>query len=98
MPTRDHRFDLLRRLTDAANTLMESDAYDPRPNQQLINDRVMLAHLCFKLGDALTLLGTSILNGKQSDASRELARRVVDLICIAEGMESLPSGAPTALT
>jgi hypothetical protein len=97
MPTRDHRFDVLKRLTRMATTLMESSAYDPRPGQQPIRDRVTLTHVCFELGDAFTLLGTRILDGEHPDASRELARRLVDLICVAEGIEALPPGAPTAL-
>jgi hypothetical protein len=76
---------------------MESNAYDPRSDQQPITDREMLARLCFELGDALTLLGTQILDGEHLDASRELPRRLIDLICVAEGIDALPSGAPTAL-
>jgi hypothetical protein len=97
MATHDYRFDVLRRLTSAAQTLMESGTYDPRPNHQPITDREMLVHLCFELGDALTLLGTQILDGEPFDASRDLPRRLIDLICVAEGIDVLPSGAPTAL-
>jgi hypothetical protein len=97
MPTRDPRVDVLRRLTETATRLMESSVYDPRPGHQPIRDRVLLTHLCFEVGDAFTQLGTRILDGEQPDASRELARRLVDLICVAEGMESLPPGAPTGL-
>jgi hypothetical protein len=49
------------------------------------------------LGDALTLLGTQIFDGEHLDASRELPRRLIDLICVAQGIDALPSGAPTAL-
>ena len=45
--TGDHRFDVLRRLTGTAQSLMESHAYGPRPDQQPITDRAMLARLCF---------------------------------------------------
>ena len=97
MPTSDPRVDILRRLTETATRLMASSAYDPRPGQQPLRDRVALAHLCFELGDAITLLGTRILDGEPPDASRELAQRLVDLLCVAEGMEALPPGAPTGL-
>jgi hypothetical protein len=97
MPTHDHRLDLLGRLTSVAQALMQSGAYDPRPAQQPISDRVALTHLCFELGDAFTLLGTRILDGEHPDASRELARRLVDLLCVAEAIDTLPPGEPTAM-
>ena len=97
MPTRDRRLALLGRLTGAAQALMQSGAYDPRPNQQPIRDRVALTHLCFELGDAFTLLGTRLLDGEHSDASRELARRLVDLLCVAEALYALQPGEPTAM-
>jgi hypothetical protein len=77
---------------------MASGAYDPRPHRQPISDRVMLTRLCFEMGDAFTLLGTRILHGERPDTTRELARRLVDLLCVAEALETLPPGTPTAIS
>jgi hypothetical protein len=56
----------------------------------------MLVHLCPNLCNALTLLRTRIVDGDPLDTSRELPRHLIDLNCVAEGLEVLPSGAPTA--
>jgi hypothetical protein len=84
MPPRAPRVDVLRRLSEAATRLLASAAA-PRPGPQPLRER----------GDATTLLGPRLLDGAPPDAARELARGLVDLPCVAEGIAALAPGAPT---